>query len=245
MTNPYRFLAVSDHPLARAARAARRSVVAFSLPAPRLVYVPVLWCFLGLRTVYHFLFRVLVCEPIFKAYCTRYGRGLHTDVHLPWIEGRGEIFVGNHVLFDGKCVISFAARFTSRPLLEIGDHTCIGHNCAFTVGKRITVGRHCHIASDVWLFDSSGHPTDPAERLSGAPPAADEVRPITIGDNVWIGRRAIVFPGVSIGEGSVVSAGAAVMSDVPPNAVVAGNPARKIASLERPVEKQPVAATVA
>ncbi len=244
MLRLYRFLAVSDHPLARSARGVRRAVIAFSLPAPRVVIVPVLWCFLSLRAVCYFLYRVLVCEPIFKAYCTRYGRGLHTDVYLPWIEGRGDILVGDHVLFDGKCIISFAARFAARPVLDIGDHTCIGHNCAFTVGRRIEIGRHCHIASDVWLFDSSGHPTDPVDRLSGAAPSGDEVRPITIGDNVWIGRRAIIFPGVSIGEGSVVSAGAAVMSDVPPRAVVAGNPARKIASLERPVEKQPVAATV-
>jgi acetyltransferase-like isoleucine patch superfamily enzyme len=57
------------------------------------------------------------------------------------------------------------------------------------------------------------------------------VRPITLGDNVWVGRNAMIFPGVTVGEGSVVSAGAVVTSDVPPNTVVAGNPARRIASV--------------
>jgi len=54
----------------------------------------------------------------------------------------------------------------------------------------------------VVLIDSSGHPTDPQARLLGLPPDADDVRPITIGDNVWIGQRSILFPGVTIGEGA-------------------------------------------
>jgi acetyltransferase-like isoleucine patch superfamily enzyme len=58
------------------------------------------------------------------------------------------------------------------------------------------------------------------------------VKPVRIHDNVWIGRNAIVHPGVTIGEGSIVSAGAVVMSDVPPMSIVAGNPARKIGTLD-------------
>jgi acetyltransferase-like isoleucine patch superfamily enzyme len=57
------------------------------------------------------------------------------------------------------------------------------------------------------------------------------VQPITIGDNVWIGRNALVFPGVTVGENSIVAAGAVVTSDVPPGSVVAGNPARRIAKV--------------
>jgi acetyltransferase-like isoleucine patch superfamily enzyme len=53
---------------------------------------------------------------------------------------------------------------------------------------------------------------------------------VTIGDNVWIGRRAIIMPGVTIGEGSVISSGAVVMNDIPPFTVAAGNPARRVAS---------------
>src|SRR5262249_44425521 len=99
----------------------------------------------------------------------------------------------------------------------------------FTVGKQIMIGRHCHIASHVWMFDASGHPSDPAARLAGLTAAPEEVRPITVEDNVWIGRRCIIFPGVTIGEDSIVAAGAVVMSDVPANSVGAGNPARKLA----------------
>jgi acetyltransferase-like isoleucine patch superfamily enzyme len=56
---------------------------------------------------------------------------------------------------------------------------------------------------------------------------------VTIEDNVWIGRNAVICPGVTVGEGSVVSGGAIVMSDVPPYSIVAGNPARKIGVLPR------------
>jgi acetyltransferase-like isoleucine patch superfamily enzyme len=234
MAGFYRTLATSDHPAARAARGVRRWVRNFSLPAPRVLAVPVVRAFLAARAVWHFGLRVFVCEPFLKAHCARYGRGLKTDVYLHWIRGRGDIVLGDDVLLDGKCSITFAARFVDRPRLEVGDRTGIGHGCVFTVGKLIRIGRNCRISSDVWVFDSHGHPTDPDRRRAGLPPDESDVHPVEIGDNVWIGRRAIIFPGVTIGSGSAVSAGAVVTSDVPPDTVVAGNPARRVASTATP-----------
>jgi carbonic anhydrase/acetyltransferase-like protein (isoleucine patch superfamily) len=231
VTDAYRFLARSDHPLARATRSTYRAMSRFTLPAPRAVVRPALAAFLAGRGAFHFLWRVLVCEPLFKAYCTRYGRGLRTGVYVHWVQGKGDILIGDDVLVDGKCSLTFASRFAERPTLEIGDRTGIGHGCALTVARRITIGRDCRIAGGVHMFDSSGHPSDPAARRAGAAPSPEDVRPITLGDNVWVGRNAMIFPGVTVGEGSVVSAGAVVTSDVPPNTVVAGNPARRIASV--------------
>jgi acetyltransferase-like isoleucine patch superfamily enzyme len=236
MAKIYRFLAVSNHPVARAVRAIRRRIQGVSLPAPRIVIKPMLWMFLGLRSIYYFAMRILVCEPLFKAYCLHYGRRLRTGVFIHWVQGKGDIILGNDVLIDGKCCFSFAVRFVARPALKVGDGSGISHNCRFSVGKQITIGRHCRIASDVWMFDSSGHPADPEARLAGLPPPPEDVRPIIIDDNVWIGGRSIIFPGVTIGEGSVVAAGSVVTGDVPPNTLVAGNPARKVGSLvARPV----------
>jgi acetyltransferase-like isoleucine patch superfamily enzyme len=149
-------------------------------------------------------------------------------VFLHWVQGRGNLILGDHVLIDGKCSFAFAARFSEKPTLRIGDNTGIGHQCSFTVGKEISIGRDCRIATDVMIFDSPGHPADPAARLAGLPTDPDEVRPVFIEDNVWIGRRAIIMPGVTIGHGSVVASGAVVMTNVPPNTLVAGNPARQI-----------------
>jgi len=224
-----RSLATSGHPFATTLRMARRSLVRFSLPAPAVIFLPVLWTFLALRSLYYFLVRVLVCEPLFKCYCTRYGRGVRTGVYLHWVQGRGSLVVGDEVLVDGKCSFTFAARYSDSPLLEIGDRTGIGHACSFTVAQRISIGRDCRIAGGVAIFDSSGHPSDPEARRRGEPAPSDTVKPVSIGDNVWIGRNAMVFPGVTIGEGAVVSAGAVVMSDVPPASVMAGNPARRVA----------------
>lgn len=241
MASLYQFLATSDHPAARAVRRLRRGILEVTLPAPRVVVKPMLWSFLCLRAAYFFGKRLLICEPLFKAYCRSYGRGVRTGVYIHWVQGKGEIILGDDVLVDGKCSFSFAARYAARPTLSVGDHTEIGHNCRFSVGKRIAIGRHCHIASDVWMLDSSGHPADPEARLAGLPPSPDEVRPVVIEDNVWIGSRSVIFPGVRIGEGSVVSAASVVTIDVPPNTLVAGNPARKVRSLvARPVaEGQP------
>ena len=58
-----------------------------------------------------------------------------------------------------------------------------------------------------------------------------DVRAITIGDNVWIGSGSVIFPGVTIGDNSIVAYGAVVMTSVPENVVVAGNPARQIAKI--------------
>ena len=68
------------------------------------------------------------------------------------------------------------------------------------------------------------HPLDPVERISGS----EYGKPVTIGDNVWIGGRAIINPGVTIGDNAVIASGAVVTKDVPNNVVVGGNPAKII-----------------
>ncbi|MEZ4456882.1 MAG: DapH/DapD/GlmU-related protein [Gemmatimonadales bacterium] len=178
--------------------------------------------------------RLFVCEPLFKAYCTSYGRNVRTGVYVHFVQGRGELLIGNDVEVRGKCSFTFAARFEDRPVLRIGNNTNIGHNCSFVVGRGITIGDNCLIASGVAMYDSNGHPSDPVARLRGLPPTLDDVKPITVHDNVWIGQRVIVSPGVTIGENSIVSAGSVVVSDVPANVVVAGYPARRIANLNPP-----------
>ncbi|HVB57351.1 MAG TPA: acyltransferase [Candidatus Acidoferrales bacterium] len=141
------------------------------------------------------------------------------------------MIIGDNVLIDGKCSFTFAARFSAQPTLIIGDNTGIGNGCIFAIGKKIAIGRHCRIGGNVSIFDSPGHPADPIARIAGSPGANDEVKPVVIEDNVWIGQKAIIMPGVTIGQGSIVAAGAVVMVNVPPNTMVAGNPARQLRKL--------------
>jgi carbonic anhydrase/acetyltransferase-like protein (isoleucine patch superfamily) len=225
-----RAVARSNHPLANALRAAVKIPENISVPVPRAIAVPVLWGYLAGRSVIHFARRVLIAEPLFRAYVTERGEGLHTGIYVHWIEGVGDIIVGDDVTFDGQSSIRFASRFVDRPSLIVGDGSSVGHNCQITVGKQVKIGKHSRIASEVLISDSSGHPSSPDSRLAGAPPSDDDVKPVTIGDNVWIGRRAIIMPGVTIGDNSVIASGAVVMTDIPPHTVAAGNPARKVAT---------------
>ena len=235
----------ADHPLARALRRGKRQLHHFTLPAPRLVVMPMLWLFLGLRAIVFFARGKLVAEPLLKAYCTRFGRGVTAGIYVPWVSGRGELVVGDYVQFNGKLSLKFAASFVARPRLHIGDYCDIGHAVSFIVGREIRLGRHVQVASGVSFRDSSGHASDPAARLAGAPPDDEDVRAIVVHDNVWIGADAMILPGVEIGEGSIVTARSIVSANVAPYTVVAGSPARRVGVLPRPGEAPAAAAGTA
>lgn len=234
-----RYLATSEDPLPVLVRTCHRKLQSLSVPAPSVLAKPLAWLIIHVRAAYHYTIRIFICEPFLKAHCRKYGRNVHAGCYLHWIQGKGDIVLGNDVTIDGRCTIAFAARYSDRPLLQIGDKTGIGHGCAFIIGKRITIGENCTLSGDIRVFDSNGHPTDPAARLAGQPPADDDVRPVTIGNGVWIGQRCLIFPGVRIGQNSVISAGSVVRSHVPPFSVVAGNPAKVMFRLKQPLAADP------
>ena len=225
-------LASSKHLVPRMLVAAYRTVRALSIPAPKIVIVPMLWLFLTLRSIYFACWRIFICEPLLKAYCTRFGRGLKTGVFIHWIQGQGVLSIGDDVVMDGKSSILFAARYAIAPRLSIGDGTFVGHNCTFAIADSVQIGRRCLLSTDVCFRDYDGHPINPADRAAGLHADNDAVIPIQIGDNVWIGMRAIILKGVTIGNNSIVGAGAVVTKDVPANAVVAGNPAKLVKHLD-------------
>ena len=121
--------------------------------------------------------------------------------------------------------------------LAIGDG-CYLANASLVCTERITIGDRCLVAGGVTICDSDFHPVDPATRLADTiaiSPQGDrthrppiDVRPVVIGDDVWIGWNATVLKGVTIGDGAVVAAGALVLRDVAPGVTVAGNPARAV-----------------
>jgi maltose O-acetyltransferase len=93
-------------------------------------------------------------------------------------------------------------------------------------GCPIHIGDNCMLAPGVHIYTAT-HPLDADARNSGA----EYGKPVTMGNNVWIGGRAIINPGVTIGDNAVVASGAVVVKDVPANAVVGGNPAKIIKML--------------
>jgi maltose O-acetyltransferase len=120
----------------------------------------------------------------------------------------------------------FSGRIFPDPELRIGNRAFIGSNCLFSVAKLIEIGDDVLIASGCSVSDYSGHPLDPDLRIAGGQVAPEDVRPVRIGNKAWLGRGAIVLPGVTIGEGAVIGAGAVVTKDVPPGSICVGNPGR-------------------
>ncbi|GEK01711.1 sugar O-acetyltransferase [Streptomyces sp. 1-11] len=110
--------------------------------------------------------------------------------------------------------------------ISIGARTFVNYNLTALDVAAITIGEDCQIGPGVQLLTPT-HPLEPRPRRD----KLEAARPITIGDNVWIGGGAIVLPGVTIGENSVIGAGAVVTKDVPANVVAVGNPARVARSL--------------
>lgn len=99
----------------------------------------------------------------------------------------------------------------------------LNYNVTILDTSPVTIGDGCLIAPHVVLSCAS-HPVDPRQRSEGI----EISRPITIGRNVWIGAHATVCGGVTVGDNSVIGAGAVVLHDIPANSVVAGVPARVI-----------------
>ncbi|WP_445281736.1 sugar O-acetyltransferase [Streptomyces sp. DSM 118148] len=110
--------------------------------------------------------------------------------------------------------------------ISVGARTFVNYNLTALDVAAITIGEDCQIGPGVQLLTPT-HPLEPRPRRD----KLEAARPITIGDNVWIGGGAIVLPGVTIGENSVIGAGAVVTKDVPANVVAVGNPARVVRSL--------------
>jgi maltose O-acetyltransferase len=110
--------------------------------------------------------------------------------------------------------------------MTIGDHSMINHGCHFDTRAHIELGEAVGIASEVMLCTST-HDLGPSEKRWGAYKTA----PITVGRGTWLGIRAVVLPGVTIGEGVMVAAGAVVIGDLEPNGVYAGIPAKRIRDL--------------
>lgn len=226
-----RRLANSQHPAILSLRRWRRSVETIRLPLPLPFLRAFRWLYLTLLTLTLNLYRFLVCEPLFRAACSRVGKRMRVGAHIHWVQGKGRLELGDDVTIDGLCHFTFAARYSDHPTMTVGDRTMIGHGCGFVVAHQVSIGADCMLGMGVNIFDSSGHPVDPAKRLAGLPMDPDEVKPVSIGDNVWIGAQATIFPGVTIGSGAVVAARAVVISNVAPNTLVAGYPARRLQDL--------------
>jgi acetyltransferase-like isoleucine patch superfamily enzyme len=184
----------------------------------------------GVREALGQVLRFVWFEPLLRSQCESVGAGFSME-QLPYVWGSGHIVIGDRVRLSGKSSISFHHAGGRVPELRIGDGSFLGHDCSIGVASSIAIGRHVLVAGGARMSDYDGHPVDPASRRAGDPTPPDAVRPIVIEDDVWIGADARILKGVRIGARSIVGSGAVVTRSVPPDVVVAGNPARIVRRL--------------
>jgi acetyltransferase-like isoleucine patch superfamily enzyme len=127
-----------------------------------------------------------------------------------------------------------AGGVSATPGLSVGDGTFIGSGCEITCSPEypVRIGKMASVAPEVFM-STWDHPTERAAttlRLPGMDRERSKGRQgrIAIGNDVWIGRRAVILRGVTIGDGAVVGAGAVVTKDVEPYSIAGGVPAKKI-----------------
>ena len=112
--------------------------------------------------------------------------------------------------------------------VSIGEWALINHGCYLDSRDHISIGDQCSLAMQVMLCTST-HDLGNALKRAGR----YRTGPVVVGGGTWIGARAIVLPGVTIGPGCVIAAGSVVAEDTEPNGMYAGVPARRVRELER------------
>ena len=122
---------------------------------------------------------------------------------------------------DDEFLINQPFRCDYGKQISIGKRFFANFNFTVLDEARVTIGDDCFIGPNVSIYTAC-HSTDPVERNS----RQEWARPVTIGHNVWIGGSVTILPGVTVGDNSIVGAGAVVTKDVPANVIVVGNPAR-------------------
>ena len=163
----------------------------------------------------------------------KYDRSLRIHGRIG-IYGRGQIRMGKNVLINSresanpgmgcypKTVFNVPAG-----CLEIGDDVGMS-GTAISCRERVTIGNRVLLGGGVKIMDSDAHSLDYEKRGKGHQIDIPVSKPVTIGDDVFVGANAMILKGVTIGQRAIIGAGSVVTKNVPAGEIWAGNPARKI-----------------
>ena len=145
---------------------------------------------------------------------------LHLATYIPSHTIRNGIWRAFGLKLGKNSTLHTGVRVFDPRNIRVGEGTIIGYATFIDGRDKVTIGSHTDIASEVMIYNSEHDVNDSSFRAISAP--------VSIEDYVFIGPRAIILPGVKIGDGAVVAAGAVVTKDVEPHAIVGGVPAKVI-----------------
>lgn len=207
-----------------------------------------------MTTLLHLLFRLI--SLIYPYRLHTFLRRVHNAVYSAWIRnfvgnigkdskilpgcelqggGQKNIHIGNNTVICRHTILGCWVKYGDQrftPSITIGDNCSIGEYNHITSAHKITIGNGLLTGRYVMITDNSHGGLSVEE--AGIPPQKRDLKTkgeVVIGNNVWIGDKAIILPGVHIGDNVIVAANSAVTHDVPSNCVVAGAPARVVKSI--------------
>lgn len=218
-----------ETPFFRFLHALAKRLSTTNLPLPRFFHPLLRALYHGHQSFFSFLRRVVALfyvEPLFRGRCESIGARF-TIHRMPFVVGHAKIYIGNDVCFFGKVDI-FSGRIFDEPKLVIHDRVDLGHNTLFLLNKEIVIEEDVNIASNVSFMDTDAHPRDAEARSADLPPNPEEIKPIRVCKNAWIGHRCFIMKGVTIGEGAIIGVDSVVITDIPPYSIAMGNPARVV-----------------
>jgi acetyltransferase-like isoleucine patch superfamily enzyme len=143
------------------------------------------------------------------------------------VKNKGEFVVGRNVSFYAKPFPS-SISVNKEAKLWIGDNVFFNYGLDIGCTKSIRIGSNTIIGPMVNIIDTNFHPVDIEDQSRS--------KEIVISNNVWIGRGAVILPGVTIGQNSVIAAGSIVTRDIPANVLAGGTPAKVIREIKVPNE---------
>lgn len=169
------------------------------------------------------------------ANCRHMGHGVLIKPFLQMTHGLQNINIGNNCYIGQRVQLTtWECDSLPKPSITMGNNCAIGDNSHITAINEIRLGNNVLTGKRVLITDNAHGASDPA-MLDIAPnnrPLYSK-GPVVIGDNVWIGEKASIMPGVTIGQGAIIGANAVVTKDVPQYALVAGNPAKVIRIIKK------------
>ncbi|MBN8560361.1 MAG: acyltransferase [Leptolyngbya sp. UWPOB_LEPTO1] len=146
--------------------------------------------------------------------------GLRYVTEIPSQQVRQLIFQGMGMKIGTKSLLYMGSEIRHPKGIIIGDHTTIGHRCVLDGRAGLTIGNNVNLSSEVMIWTMEH---DPADKQFASVRAA-----VTVEDYAWLSCRSTILPGVTIGKGAVVAAGAVVTKSIEPFTIVGGVPARVI-----------------